>query len=62
MGNNFTGEIFLLDAGNLMRSDFVHSHLFPKLNKQNSVNIENELKSKLVWLVDTEYEVKINDN
>ena len=43
---NFAGRTFLLSGGNLTRSDFEHLSLFQSY-KQDSVNIEHQLKSKL---------------
>ena len=50
----FAWEIFLLGAGNLMRSNFDHLNLFEsKKNVYWTVNIEQQLKLKLVWPVCT---------
>ena len=47
-------EIFLLGAGNLMRSNFDHLNLFEsKKNVYWTVNIKQQLKLKLVWPVCT---------
>ena len=43
---NFAGRTFLLSVGNLTRNDFEHLSLFQSY-KQDSVNIEHQLKSKL---------------
>ena len=43
---NFPGRTFLLSGGNLTRRDFEHLSLFQSY-KQDSVNIEHQLKSKL---------------
>ena len=43
---NCAGRTFLLSGGNLTRSDFEHLSLFPSY-KQDSVNIEHQLISKL---------------
>ena len=43
---NFPGRTFLLSGGNLARSDLEHLSLFQSY-KQDSVNIEHQLKSKL---------------
>ena len=40
---NFAGRTFLLSGGNLTRSDFEHLSLFQSY-KQDSVNIEHQLK------------------
>ena len=45
-------EIFLLGAENLIKSDFDLLNLFQS-QKQHSVNIEHQLKLKLVWPVCT---------
>ena len=49
---NFPGRTFLLSGGNLTRRDFEHLSLFQSY-KQDSVNIEHQLKSKLAWLLCT---------
>ena len=43
---HFAGRTFLLSNGNLTRSDFEHLSLFQSC-KQDSVNIEHQLISKL---------------
>ena len=43
---NFAGRTFLLSGEGLTRSNFEHLSLFQSY-KQNSVNIEHQLKSKL---------------
>ena len=43
---NFAGKTFSLSCGILTRSDFEHLSLFQSY-KQDSVNIEHQLKSKL---------------
>ena len=43
---NFAGEFNLYDDGNLRRSDFDHLNLFQG-QKQHSVSVEYQLKSKL---------------
>ena len=50
--NILLGKIMLSGSGNLTRSDFDHSKLFQS-QKQNFVNIEHRLKSKLARLVST---------
>ena len=48
--------IFLLDGGNLRKSNLDHLNLFQSW-KQLSVNTEHKLKSKLAWPVYKEYEI-----
>ena len=43
---NFAGRTLLLSGGNLTRSDFEHLSFFQSY-KQDSVNTEHQLKSKL---------------
>ena len=49
---NFAGRTFLLSGENLARSYFEYLSLFQSY-KQDSVNIEHQLKSKLAQLVCT---------
>ena len=52
---NFARKKFLLDGGNLTRSDFDNSNLFKTLKSKlkQHANIEHWLKSELAWLVCT---------
>ena len=59
MGNNFAGGIFFIGWWESDEEWFCPFKPFSKLNKQNFVHIEHQLKSKLAWPVGTEYEVKI---